>query len=79
MSKVIESEVNSLFSAPAFDRRAFVVTSLGAGFALAVLPVSAQTITTPADGLVAGEVKIPVAGATWSPTARCPRPAAISR
>ena len=62
MSKVIESEVKSLFSAPAFDRRAFVVTSLGAGFALAVLPVSAQTITTPADGLVAGEVKIPVAG-----------------
>ena len=62
MSKVIESEVKSLFSAPTFDRRAFVVTSLGAGFALAVLPVSAQTITTPADGLVAGEVKIPVAG-----------------
>ena len=62
MSKVIESEVKSLFSAPSFDRRAFVVTSLGAGFALAVLPVSAQTITTPADGLVAGEVKIPVAG-----------------
>jgi len=62
LSKVIESEVKSLFSAPSFDRRAFVVTSLGAGFALAVLPVSAQTITTPADGLVAGEVKIPVAG-----------------
>jgi carboxymethylenebutenolidase len=62
VSKVIESEVKSLFSAPTFDRRAFVVTSLGAGFALAVLPVSARTITTPADGLVAGEVKIPVAG-----------------
>jgi len=29
------------------DRRTFVVTSLGAGFAAAVLPVSAQTITTP--------------------------------
>ncbi len=42
-------------------RRAFVVSSLGAGFALAVLSVSAQTITTPATGLVAGEVKIPVA------------------
>ena len=62
MSNVVESEVKSLFSAPSFDRRACVVTSLGAGFAVAVLPVSAQTITTPTDGLVAGEVKIPVAG-----------------
>ena len=39
-------------------RRGFLKTSLGAGFALAVQPVSAQTITTQADGLVAGEVKI---------------------
>ena len=31
---------------------------LAAGFALAVQPVSAQTITTPVDGLEAGEVKI---------------------
>ncbi|MBS0320721.1 MAG: dienelactone hydrolase family protein [Proteobacteria bacterium] len=42
------------------NRRTFVVSSLGAGFALAVLPVSAQTITTSASGLVAGEVKVPV-------------------
>jgi carboxymethylenebutenolidase len=42
------------------NRRTFVVTSLGAGFALAVLPVSAQTITTSSEGLVAGEVKVPV-------------------
>ena len=36
---------------------------LGSGFALAVLPVSAQTmITTSTDGLVAGEVKVPAAG-----------------
>ena len=42
-------------------RRAFVVTSLSAGFALAVQPVQAQTqITTDTNGLVAGEVKIPV-------------------
>ena len=40
------------------SRRAFVVTSLAAGFALAVRPVSAETITTDATGLVAGEVKI---------------------
>jgi carboxymethylenebutenolidase len=43
-------------------RRAFVVGSLAAGFALAVLPVSAETITTDTNGLVAGEVKIPVQG-----------------
>ena len=41
-------------------RRRFVVTSLAAGFALAVQPVSAQTITTDAQGLEAGEVKIRV-------------------
>ncbi|MFO1281130.1 MAG: dienelactone hydrolase family protein [Burkholderiales bacterium] len=59
----IESEVRSLTGARAFDRRGFVVTSLGAGFALSVLPVAAQTmITTPADGLNAGEVKVPAAG-----------------
>jgi carboxymethylenebutenolidase len=39
-----------------------VLTSLTAGWALAVQPISAQTITTDATGLVAGEIKIPVAG-----------------
>lgn len=43
------------------SRRAFVVTSLTAGFALAVQPVQAQTqITTDTNGLVAGEIKLPV-------------------
>jgi len=42
------------------NRRQFFVTKLAAGFALAVQPVSAQTITTDTDGLTAGEVKIPV-------------------
>jgi carboxymethylenebutenolidase len=48
---------------PKFDvtRREFTVTTLAAGFALAVQPVSAQTITTDTAGLEAGEVKIPVA------------------
>src|SRR5436853_3720634 len=41
-------------------RRSFIVTSLAVGFALAVQPVSAQTITTDAQGLEAGEIKIPV-------------------
>ena len=41
-------------------RRTFVVTTLATGFALAVQPISADTITTDAKGLEAGEVKIPV-------------------
>lgn len=40
-------------------RRAMIVTSLATGFALAVQPVSARTITTGTEGLTAGEVKIP--------------------
>ena len=52
----------SLLPKTEFTRREFVVTSLAAGFALAVQPVSAQTITTDAAGLAAGEIKIPVAG-----------------
>jgi carboxymethylenebutenolidase len=42
------------------SRRGFVVSSLSAGFAVAVQPVSADTITTDTNGLEAGEVKIPV-------------------
>jgi carboxymethylenebutenolidase len=45
-------------------RREFVITTLAAGFALAVQPVAAQTITTDSKGLEAGEVKIPVAEGT---------------
>jgi carboxymethylenebutenolidase len=41
------------------NRREFLVTKLTAGFALAVQPVSAATITTDTKGIVAGEVKIP--------------------
>ncbi|HZX61555.1 MAG TPA: dienelactone hydrolase family protein [Candidatus Methylomirabilis sp.] len=43
----------------AMTRREFVVTTLAAGFALAVQPVSAQTVTTDTKGLTVGEVKIP--------------------
>ncbi len=48
---------------PTFNltRRDFLVTSLAAGFALAVRPVAAETITTDTEGLKAGEVSIPVA------------------
>ncbi len=41
-------------------RREFTVTTLAAGFALAVQPVSADTITTDTKGIEAGEVKISV-------------------
>jgi len=44
---------------PPWSRREFVVTTLAAGFALAVQPVSAETITTDSSGLTAGEVKVP--------------------
>ena len=48
---------------PLLTRREFVVTSLAAGFAAAVLPVRAQgVVATSAEGLEAGELKIPVAG-----------------
>jgi carboxymethylenebutenolidase len=40
-------------------RREFVVTGLAAGFALAVQPVTAQTIATDMAGLTAGEIRIP--------------------
>lgn len=56
----IDSHVASLSPNRDFSRRGFVLTGLAAGFALAVMPVSAQTITTDSKGLEAGEVKVPV-------------------
>lgn len=54
-------EIDSLLPPLQLTRRGFVKTSLGAGFAAAVLPVAAQTmIATDSRGLTAGEVKIPV-------------------
>jgi len=55
-------DLTALEAKTALTRREFVVTTLATGFALAVQPVSAQTITTGTEGLIAGEVKIPVAG-----------------
>jgi carboxymethylenebutenolidase len=56
-----DPEFESLVPAQSFNRRNFLVTSLGAGFALAVQPVMAQTaIRTDDTGLLAGEVKVPV-------------------
>jgi carboxymethylenebutenolidase len=55
----MHEELVNFLPKPGFTRREFVVTTLATGFALAVLPVSAETITTDAAGLEAGEVKIP--------------------
>jgi carboxymethylenebutenolidase len=56
------SEFDSLVPSVPFSRRGFLVSSIAAGFTLAAGPVMAQTaITTSADGLTAGEIKVPTA------------------
>ncbi len=59
-SNAAQSEINALVPELKVNRRGFMATSIGAGFAAAVMPIEAQTvITTSAEGLVAGEVKVP--------------------
>jgi carboxymethylenebutenolidase len=60
----MQEDLRSLLPSVSFSRREFVVTTLAAGFAAAVQPVSADTIKTNSDGLEAGEVKIPVKDGT---------------
>ncbi len=61
----MDSADDNIYNPPSqFSRRAFIVGSLATGFALAVLPVSAETITTDSNGLTVGEVKIPVKDGT---------------
>lgn len=57
---MLQTEIDSLTPTRAFSRRDFVRTSVGSGFAAAVLPVTAQTIRTDSAGLTAGEVTIMV-------------------
>ncbi len=56
----MSTELESLFPKVIDDsRRTFLrVTALPVGFAAAVQPITAQTITTDSSGLVAGEVKV---------------------
>ena len=54
-----QDDVASLLPIADHNRREFFVAKLAAGFALAVQPVTAQTITTATTGLEAGEVRIP--------------------
>lgn len=51
----------ALLPSRGLSRRDFVRASVGTGFAAAVLPIAAQTVVkTSSDGLLAGEVTIPV-------------------
>ena len=74
-----QDEVNALVPEIKLNRRGFMVTSLGAGFAASVLPVAAQTITTSADGLVAGEVKVPTKDGDMVAYRAMPATAPVSR
>jgi carboxymethylenebutenolidase len=57
----IEAELDSQATSRAFSRRDFARTSIGVGFAAAVLPVEAQTqVRTDSAGLTVGEVTIAV-------------------
>jgi carboxymethylenebutenolidase len=56
------ADLVSLIGSSNYTRRQILVTSLAAGFAVAVQPVCAETmITTDTEGLTAGEVRVPVA------------------
>ena len=57
---MLNNDFDSLVPAHGFDRRSFVRTVVGSGFAAAVLPVGAQTIKTDTAGLTVGEVTIGV-------------------
>ena len=58
---MLQQDLDSLTPTRDFSRRDFVRTSVGSGFAAAVLPICAQTaIKTDSNGLVTGEVTIPV-------------------
>ncbi len=57
-----QQEFDSLVPELRLSRRGFIVTSLGAGFALATQPIMAQTaIKTDAEGLTVGEIQVPTA------------------
>jgi carboxymethylenebutenolidase len=55
---MLKPEVDSLVPHVPFSRRRFMQAALGGTFAAAVLPVSAQTVTTNSAGLDAGTVEI---------------------
>jgi carboxymethylenebutenolidase len=65
------SDLKSLLpDLPPENRRDFLLSKLAVGFALAVRPIGAQTITTDTKGLTAGEVQIPMADGKMIPAYR---------
>ena len=65
------SDLKSLLpDVPPENRRDFLVSKLAVGFALAVRPIGAQTITTGTKGLTAGEVQILMADGKMVPAYR---------
>lgn len=63
MKKPFDEESGSISAGIQFQRRAFLVSSLASGFAVAAGPLQASTtINTDEQGLLAGEVRIPVTG-----------------
>lgn len=68
------SDLKSLLPELEPENRRSHMTKLAMGFAAAVLPVSAQTITTDTNGLNAGEVQIPASDGINFPAYRaCPQ------
>ena len=65
MSRDVQTDIANVFSRMELNRRHMMASSLAAaGFALAVQPIGAATITTDTTGLDAGDVKIPVGDET---------------
>lgn len=82
-----DDDVKREFSRPdvrftqGWTRREFVMSALATATGLALaMPAWAQMITTDAQGLTAGDVRIPRGLTSTSPRiARCRRPAAVFR
>jgi len=62
-AQFVDPQVDSLLPPVKFNRRGFLASGISGGFALAAGPVMAQTaIITPADGLEAADITVPVPG-----------------
>jgi carboxymethylenebutenolidase len=67
---MLSPDIDSLIPHVPFNRRTFIKAAFGTGFAACVMPVSAQTITTDSDGLLAGPVGFKAADGTLIPAYR---------
>lgn len=64
MSRNLQNDIVNVRRTSDLTRRQIVVSSLATGFAMAVQPVTAATISTDTSDLIAGEVRIPVGDAS---------------